>query len=197
MRIYSRTCFHVLVITRKIGNFIGALRIYLQCDVLKIKAVGFSFADADGSGTEILMEENACPKIKIISVNSKHPFFACGRLVLVLRMSLPCMEEGGGLLEKRFNSFYESIKAEYIRLSEEYAKGHANLTRPAVLKVNFEIMTTKVDEIKLSRSAELRSDAVSRRAEYIDCFDSLTGLMKREKKEKKQRKLNKLKKQKA
>ncbi len=113
----------------------------------------------------------------IKTVNIKRPFYEGGRLVLVLKLTLPEIESENKLLCEGLRRFYERLSEEYVRLAEEHKLSYKKMTRPAILKVKCENMTTKEYKITIKRCAELKTDMGVRKTEYLDVFDASCGTL--------------------
>ncbi len=109
-------------------------------------------------------------------------FFKEGKPSLILKLNLPVAESENELFNSRFNSFYEAIYDTYIRVCEAYSEKIERPERPISFTVETAQKETPVGAVSIFRTSKLRLPTGEvRRGEYLDIFDSETGLLMKEK----------------
>lgn len=124
--------------------------------------------------------------MNFLSVNRMRAYRSGGRIVLILKLTLPKMEEAL-VFSECFNSFYLSLADVY---ASSLNKVHVpeDMIRPAMLTVSFSDITEGYllkhkrlirkcrEPVVISRSVTLSTSAVVWSHEFIDVYDNGRGI---------------------
>ena len=124
--------------------------------------------------------------MNISSFTRMRAYRKCGRLSLILKLSLPRIEaEARGY--DAFNNFYIGIAEKYLSLLENYNSKIIGSTRPVKVSADYSVITDEymkkqskkapklANAVVIKRTVSINNDGYIKRGEYIDIYDENIG----------------------